>query len=135
MPIEYSVSPDGHFIHAFASDPVTGREFVEYEVAHAIDERIKPPISELLEIQSDAMRQVTKGDVLRVLERRKQLTTEYRPHRCAIVVPYRDTHAWSLAKFYEDMVTLHSPEVVIVFGDSQVAKVWLGIEDEQPNYV
>ena len=128
MPIKYSVSRDGHFIHAIASDPVTGQEFVEYEVAHAIDERIKPPVSELLEIQHDALRQVTEDDISRVLERRKELGTPHTPHRCAIVVSYGDPHAWDLAKFYEGMVTLHFPGAVIVFGDLGIAKTWLGME-------
>lgn len=66
MPIEYSVSRDGHFIHAVVIDPVTGDEFVEYEVVHATDDRIKPPVSELLEIQNDAFRNITKDDILRV---------------------------------------------------------------------
>ena len=59
MPIKYSVSHDGHFIHVVASGLVTSQEFVEYEVAHAMDERIKPPVSELLEIESGALRQIT----------------------------------------------------------------------------
>jgi hypothetical protein len=32
MPIKYSVSHDGHFIHAVAKDPVTLQDFIEYEV-------------------------------------------------------------------------------------------------------
>jgi hypothetical protein len=133
MPIEYSVSRDGHFIHAIASDPVTGQEFVEYEVAHAIDERIKPPISELLEIQSGALKQVTKEDISRALERRKELGSKPTPHRCAIVVSYGNTHSWDLGKFYEGLVVLHAPEVVIVFGDYKTARTWLGVEDITPN--
>ena len=27
------------------------------------------------------------------------------------------------------MVILHRPESVIVFGDSRIAKIWLGVED------
>ena len=57
MPITYEVHKDGHFIHAVASRVLTGDEFVEYEVAHAIDERIKPPVSELLEVQHGACRE------------------------------------------------------------------------------
>ncbi len=127
MPIKYVVSPDGHLIHAIASDLVTVEELIEYEVAHAIDDRIKPPVSELLEIQSDAMRQITKADVLRALERRRELTKQHTPHECAIVVSPGGTHAWSLKEYYEGMVVLHSPEMVIVTGNSRTAKIWLGI--------
>jgi len=134
MAIEYSVSRDGHFIHAIASGCVTGDEFVEYEVAHAVDSRIKSPVSELLEIQSDALRQITKEDILRVIERRKELSTPHTLHRCAIVVESGGKHTWDLAKFYEGMSILHSLEVVIVFGDSRIARIWLGIERMQPGF-
>jgi len=49
------------------------------------------------------------------------------PHRCAIVVKLGDTHTWNLAQFCENMVTLHSPKNVIIFGDSAIARTWLGI--------
>ena len=133
MHIEYSVSHDGHFIHTIIIDPVTGGEFVEYEVAHATDDRIKPPVSELLEIQNDALRNITKDDISRVLQRRAELKNRHIPHRCAIVVLCPSAHTWDLAKFYERMVMLHSPEIVIVFGDIRTAKIWLGIEYVQPD--
>ena len=128
MPIEYSISNDGHVIHAIAKDPVTPEDFVNFELTHAIDKRLKPPISELLEIESGALHQITKDDMAEVLAQRKRLTTTTTPHRCAIVIPRDDIHSWDIAKFYEGMVLLHSPEVVIIFGDLRIAKIWLGIE-------
>ena len=132
MPIKYTVSDDGHFIHAVASGSVTGQEFVEFEIAHANDKRIKAPVAELFEIQHGALRQVTRSDVFLVMERRKQLSTAPTVHRCAMVVSYGDAHAWDLAKFYEGMTILHSPEIVIIFGDSNTAKIWLGFDERQP---
>jgi hypothetical protein len=41
MPITYSVYREGHFIHAIAESPLTAKKFVDYEVAHSIDKRIK----------------------------------------------------------------------------------------------
>ena len=128
MPIEYTVSDDGHFIHAVASGSVTGEEFVEYELAHGFDKRIRPPAAELFEIERGALRQVTRNDVSEVLERRNDLGGVFTVHRCAIVVSYGDEHAWDLAEFYEFMTILHSPEVVIVFGDVGVARRWLGFD-------
>jgi len=128
MPITYAVHDGGHFIHAVARGVVQGEEFVEYEVAHAIDESLDPPVSELLEIQHGACRQVTMDDVWCVLERRKYAVRPPTPHRCAIVVSLADEHAWNLAKFYEGMVTLHGPESVIVFGDPHTARMWLEVE-------
>ena len=129
MPIEYIVSHDGHFVHAVATYPVTSEEFIEYEVHHAIDKRIKPPVSELLEIGHGSLKHITNDEMTRVIQRRAEIPRLPIPHRCAIVVSYGNSHAWDLAKFYEGMVMLHSPESVIVFGQLHTAKLWLGVEE------
>jgi len=36
--------------------------------------------------------------------------------------------AYNLPKYFEGMVNLHGPERVIVFGNCDIAKKWLGIE-------
>lgn len=128
MPIEYTVSSDGHFIHAVTTGPVTSSEFVDYEIAHAIDGRIKEPVSELFEITRNSLKDITKKDVERVIERRKEINRPHTKHRCGIAVPLDDACAWDLAKFYEGMSALHFPEVVIVFGDTRLARVWLGMD-------
>lgn len=127
MPISYDVHGGGHFISAVASAPLTIEEFVEYEVAHAMDGRISPPVSELFTIQQGAFSQITMDDMLKLLERRKTGERSPTPHRCAIVVALGDAHAWELAKFYEGMAKLHYPESVIVFGDEHTAKIYLGV--------
>ena len=63
MPITYHVQNDGHTILAVASGVVAGEEFIEYEVAHAIDERIKSPLSELLVVKASALRNITEDDI------------------------------------------------------------------------
>jgi hypothetical protein len=129
MPITYNVHQSGHFIHAVATPAVTGPEFVDYEIAHAIDPQIKPPVAELLEIRPGACKTVTCEDMTAVLDRRKQTPRGPTPHRCAIVIADGDSHAWNLARFYEGMVRLHYPENVIVFGDVRIARIWLGVDD------
>jgi hypothetical protein len=137
MPISYSVHHGGHFIHAIAESPLTRQEFVDYEVAHAIDRRIKPPVSELFEISADAFKNITMDDMREVLKRRSEASEAvdhlFQPHRCAIVLGSLDDHSWDLAKFYEGMVILHSPETVIVFASADIARRWIGFEDTQPN--
>ena len=133
MPISYSVHHGGHFIHAIAEIPVTRQEFVDYEVAHAIDGRIKPPVSELFEISADAFKHITMDDIREMLKRRSGVDRLLRPHRCAIALCSLDSHSWDLAKFYEGMVMLHSPETVIVFASVAVARKWIEFEDSQPN--
>ena len=131
MPIQYSVSDDGHFIDAVASGLVTAEEFIEYEIGHTIDERIRTPLSELLVIEPGAFRQITIEDILRVIEQRRDLPQFPVTHRCAIVVAVSDLHAWDLAKFYEGMFRLHYPQVVIVFADPATARIWLGMEEDK----
>jgi hypothetical protein len=130
MPIAYRVSQDGHFISAVARGTVTAEQFIDYEVAHAIDSRITPPVFELFEIEHNACQQITKEDMSKVLDQRCKVKKLPTPHRCALVVSTSDIHMWELAKFYEGMVMLHSPETVIVFGEQRTARVWLGIHEE-----
>jgi hypothetical protein len=128
MPVGYSVSGDGHFIDAVASGLVTSQEYIEYELAHAVDKRVKAPLAELLVIEPGAFRQITTGDISRVIERRRDLPELPVTHHCAIVVDVSDYHTRDLAKFYEGMFRLHYPEVVIVFADVVTARLWLGME-------
>jgi hypothetical protein len=128
MPIAYQVCNDGHVITAMADGAVTSQEFIEFEIAHAIDDRVRPPVVELFLVERNALEQITLDDMRRILDRRAEIERKPAPHRCAIVVQYGNSHSWNLAKFYEGMVMLHSPEVVIVFGNEKTARAWLGIE-------
>ena len=127
MPITYKISDDGHFIHAVVSGNVTKEEFIDYEKAHASDERIKHPANELLDIKSGSLEEITKDDIVEVFEYHKEIGPNKLSHRCAIVVTLSDNHSWDLAKFYEAMSELHYPSSVIVFGDMNIALKWLGV--------
>ena len=133
MPISYSVHGEGHFIHAIAECPLTRQEFVDYEVAHAVDSRIKTPVSELFEIAAEAFKHITMDDMNEVIKRRGEAKRLPTPHCCAIALGSLDRHSWNLAKFYEGMVMLHSPETVIVFANADIARYWIGFKDIQPN--
>ena len=128
MPITYDILNDGHFIYAKTHGNVTGKEFVDFEVAHAIDKRLKPPAVELLEIENDSLKNINENDITKVMDRREKLVNLPTPHRCAIVVSLGDIHGFDLAQYYGGMVSLHFPEDVIVFGDVVVARAWLGID-------
>jgi hypothetical protein len=127
MPITYNVLNDGHFIYTKTSGEETGQEFVDYEISHAIDKRLKLPIVELLEITNDSLENITENDITLVMDQREKMVNLPNPHRCAIVVSLGDIHGFNLAKYYGGMVTLHYPEDVVVFGDSIVARTWLGL--------
>lgn len=133
MPIIYSIHASGHLIHAIAQSPLSAREFIDYEIFHGIDERIKLPVSELFEISANALKNITTEDIKRALIRRTEIDRPPTLHRCAILLASLDDYNWELAKFYEGMAMLHSPERVIVFANAEVAKKWLGFEDFQPS--
>lgn len=131
MPIKYSVSKDGHFIHAVAEGVVTNEEFIDYELAHAIDPRLETPCCELLEIPHSAFDQVTAQAIEKTFELRNALNKSHVSHNCAIVVSYLDGIAWDLAKLYEGMAMLHAPRHVVVFGDIDTARIWLGVDERR----
>jgi len=126
MPIKYEVLDDGRFILAKAYGIVTDADFIEYEVAHTSNSRIRPPTDELLEIAPDAAIQVTRQGILKALQKHKKLGGHQHDHRCAIVVISPERIAWDIAKFYESMAKMHFPSSVIVFAAYDIARLWLG---------
>ena len=132
VPITYEVHGNGHFIHAVAESPLTRQEFVDYEVAHATDSRISTPVSELFEISGAAFQLLSMDDMKEVLRLRGETDHLPTPHRCAIVLDSLDDHSWRLAKFYEGMSMLHSPESVIVFANPDIGRKWIGFDDFAP---
>ncbi len=132
MPIKYDVFRDGHFIHAVGTGVITAKDFVDYEIAHPMDKRVKEPLNELIEIQPGATMELSKKDISEIIDKRKTIKGLPTLHKCAIVVPYVDSHSWDLARYYEGMAELHYPKSVIVFGNMQTARIWLGVEDKSP---
>ena len=127
MPITYEVLRNGHYIHALAAGNVSGSEFIKYEIDHAADEKVSGPLMEILEINYGALREINSEDVKRIIDIRKKEKPSVMPHKCAIVISAGDAKSWDIAKFYEGMVELHLPETVIVFGDLDIARTWLGV--------
>ncbi len=131
MPITYSVSKDGHFIHAVADGVVTNEDILAYEIEFRDDGRIKPPVKELLEIKPGCEKEFTMEGVADAVKQKEKTLHKNSHHTCAIVVPYEDNSGWDLANFYSTMAQMHFPSSVIVFGDIRIAKTWLGVESTQ----
>ncbi|MBW2562015.1 MAG: hypothetical protein JRE40_14340 [Deltaproteobacteria bacterium] len=93
MPITYDILNDGHYIHAVATPPVTSEDFIEYEVTHAIDERVKAPVSELFEVKHGACDNITIADMSEVLRIRKEIGKPPNPTAvpslCRLMMPTR----------------------------------------------
>jgi hypothetical protein len=126
MPIEYEIQNEGRFINATARGIVTDEDFIKYETIHVIDERIKPPVDEMLEIAPSAAMRLTHEGIRLALKKNKELGRHKIRHRCAIVVRHPDEIVWDLAKFYESMARMHAPSSVIVFANPDIARLWLG---------
>jgi hypothetical protein len=98
-----------------------------------VDETIKPPTCELFEVKTGIIMEITLKGTKTIIRRRKKLKRDRINHRCAIVVSPDDSQIWNLAKFYESMSLLHEPAFVLVFGDMEIAKKWLGIKVSELN--
>ena len=127
MPIDYTLSRGGHFVHAVASGDVTVDDLADYEERHCSDSDTAVPILELLEIQAGALSGLTNDDIAVAFELRKRSGTVSVPHRCAIVVSPDDEEGRILARYYEEMARAHFPEAVVVFADVEAARKWLGV--------
>lgn len=127
MPIIYKILMSGHLIHSIAEGKVSKQNFIDYEIQHARDENLKAPVSELFEIRNGAFDNLSKEDIKNILDARNNNSSFIR-HKCALVVSMNDHKGWDLAKFYENLMMLHQPASVIVFGDIKTAKIWLGIK-------
>jgi len=127
MPINFEILNNGHLIYATAEGRVTEKDFVDYEIIHSANPELKSPVNELFEIKRGAFDNLTEKKIKTILEKRSKLSKTKR-HKCALVVSMSDLKGWDLAKFYENLFMLHQPSTVIVFGDLQTAKIWLGIK-------
>lgn len=127
MPITYKILMNGHLIHSIAAGKVSKQNFIDYEIQHAKDENLKSPVSELFEIRNGAFDNLSKDDIKNILDARIN-TSHIIHHKCALVVSMNDHKGWDLAKFYENLMMLHQPASVIVFGDIKTAKTWFGIK-------
>jgi hypothetical protein len=126
MPIVYEIHDKGRFIYAKAFGTVTDQDLLEYEMAHASDERIKGPADEVLDITADAKVLLTREGIQEALRIAGQMGDRWPCRRCAIVVRGFGQEIWDLAKFYETMSHSYARFSVIVFGNADVANIWLG---------
>ncbi|RJQ45898.1 MAG: hypothetical protein C4534_03670 [Gaiellales bacterium] len=122
MPIDFSISDDGHFIETMISGELSCPELVEYEIAHTTDERLRSPLLELLEVSPGSICRLDDGELAAIFECRKENARLFRSHRCVLVISPEDVRAPELNRFFADLTLLHSPEVVVIFGDAPTAR-------------
>ena len=123
MPVDYSVSKDGMYVHALATEPLTTEHVLELQDAITQDSRVKPGYSMLFDESRIAESHIdTKG--LEVIVARQKAPQAKQISKLAIVAG--PGSAFPRALEYERMISPEK-EKVIVFHNEEVARRWLGV--------
>lgn len=128
MSIKYTVSADGTFVHATATDTLTLEEIKNFINDTEDDTHIKPGFIELFDVRMISESQI---DFQALMEIRELIlaSSKYINHsKLAIVVGKKSS--FENAREYEQLV---SPDTqnVIVFNNISTAKIWLGVTSEE----
>jgi hypothetical protein len=124
MPLTYSVSSDGMFVHAIATEPLTTEHVIEFQKALWQDSRVKQGFKALFDESRIAESHIDPQD-LQVIVAREESDQAKRPSKLAIVAG--PGSAFPRAREYEKMVSPEK-EKVIVFNHEDVAKQWLDVQ-------
>lgn len=123
MPIDYSVSNDGLFVHAIATEPLTTEHVIEYQKAVWQDSRVKPGYTMLFD-ESRILKPRIDEQGLQVIVARERSDEAKRPSKLAIVAG--PGSAFPRALEYKKMVSPEK-EKVIVFNQEDIARQWLDV--------
>jgi hypothetical protein len=123
MPITYSVSSDGMFVHAIATEPLTKEHVFAFQDAVWQDSRVKHGYTVLFDESRISEPRISTED-LQVIVARQDSNPAKRLSKLAIVAGAGI--AFPRALEYENMVS-PDKEKVIVFNHEDVARKWLGV--------
>jgi len=123
MPIDYSVSSDGMFAHAIATEPLTTEEVLAFQKDLQHDSRVKPGFKALFDESRIAESRIDEQG-LQAIVARQESDQAKRPSKLAIVAG--PGSAFPRALEYEKMVA-PAQETVIVFHNEDIARKWLGV--------
>jgi hypothetical protein len=123
MPLDYSVSSDGLFVHAISTEPLTSEEVLEFQKALRQDSRVKPGFKALFDESRIAESHIDAQGLQAIVAREKSDEAE-RPSKLAIVAG--PGSAFPRALEYEKMVA-PAKETVIVFHNEDIARQWLDV--------
>ena len=123
MAITYSVSSDGLFVHAIATEPLTKDYIFEFLENVWQDSRVKPGHTMLFDESRISAARISAED-LQAIVAKQESNPAKRPSKLAIVAG--PGSAFPRALEYEKMV-FPEKEKVIVFNHEDVARKWLGV--------
>lgn len=126
MPIKYTVSGDGTFVHTVCTGFPTPEDLIRHEESLADDSRIKKPgFKELFDTTGISGTSVEKDTVERVAQMVFSNPEKLAASKVAIVVG--DAATYEKARYYEKLIG--SLENIIVFNDIATARIWLDVSD------
>ena len=125
MPVNYTVSEDGGYVHAKAIGLVKASEIISYQEELKKDSRIKGNVKVVFDTQSVTGSEITNQQILEIAN--IVVSNENRSHlnKLAIVVDGRD--ARQKAEQYAKAMP-PAKQTVQVFNDLLIAKSWLGMD-------
>ena len=123
MAITYSVSSDGLFVHAIATEPLTKDYIFEFLEDVWQDSRVKPGHTMLFDESRISAARISAED-LQAIVAKQESNPAKQPSKLAIVAG--PGSAFPRALEYEKMVSPEK-EKVIVFNHEDVARKWLGV--------
>jgi len=126
MPVKYTVSSNGLFVHAIAHGVLIPDDIHQYIKDISQDDCIKPGFSELFDVRDITGSQIIPeifGDIRELI-----LDDPKRKRGSKLAIVVRTQSSFNNAQQYERSVM---PDVqnVIVFNDFHIAKIWLGATD------
>lgn len=89
MPLDYSVSSDGLFVHAISTEPLTTEEVLEFQKALRQDSRVKPGFKAFFDESRIAESHIDAQGLQAIVAREKSDEAE-RPSKLAIVAGPRE---------------------------------------------
>jgi hypothetical protein len=129
MPIEYTVSEDGTFVHTVCTGFPSPNDLIRHEESLLVDDRIrKPGFKELFDASGIQGTDVEKDTVEKVAQIVLSNPGKLTASKVAIVVG--DQATYQKARYYEKLIG--SLETIIVFNDASIAKIWLDVADAVP---
>jgi hypothetical protein len=128
MSLKYVVSEDGKFVYTTVSGTLEEEEIIKYLHDVIKDKRIKPGFSELFDMTHLSGSPITPD--LFLLLRDLIASNPKKNPQSKVAIVAGPAGSFEKARQFESVV---SPEVanVIVFGDIETARVWLGVKDSK----
>lgn len=123
MPVTYTLSSDGMFVHAIATEPLTKDHIFEFLDTVWQDSRLKSGHTMLFDESRIAEPRISTEDLQAIVAKQKSKQAK-RYSKLAIVAG--PGSAFPRAIEYEKMVN-PSQATVIVFHNEDVARQWLGV--------